>query len=149
MFAECGRPYSLNEPKLKFRFEDFRDHFLLELHVYKYLETSLLKVDVEPNYVRVLVKEKTFQLSLHDEIRTSDVTTQRSLTTGHLLIKMPKLKYDKINEKITGDCNAVDMTIKSNNRGMFIDYFIFLYIKIIASIIVIRTNDNVILIMVI
>lgn len=35
MFAECGRPYSLNQPKLTFTLKDERDRFELDLHVYK------------------------------------------------------------------------------------------------------------------
>lgn len=60
---------------------------------FRYLDTILIDVDAQPNYVRVTIKGKVFQLALDDEIRTSDATTQRSLTTGHLLIKMPKLQY--------------------------------------------------------
>lgn len=40
LFAECGRPYSLNEPKLEFRFEDLRDKFELHLHVHKWVPIS-------------------------------------------------------------------------------------------------------------
>lgn len=35
LFAECGRPYSFNEPKLEFRFDDLPDRFVLDLHVHK------------------------------------------------------------------------------------------------------------------
>lgn len=34
-FADCGRPYSFNEPKLKFHFEDRPKEYRLDLHVYK------------------------------------------------------------------------------------------------------------------
>lgn len=37
LFAECGRPYSLNQAKLDFDFDDQPDRFELNLHVYKYL----------------------------------------------------------------------------------------------------------------
>lgn len=66
----------------------------------RFLDTSLIDVDVQPNYVRVTVKGKVFQLALNDEIRTSNVTTQRSLTTGHLLIKMPKLRFSQMEKAI-------------------------------------------------
>ena len=39
------------------------------------------------------MKEKILQLSLNDEISTDQSTAQRSQTTGHLVITMPKLKY--------------------------------------------------------
>lgn len=35
LFAPCGRPYNMNEPKLKFHFEDLRHEYRLDLHVYK------------------------------------------------------------------------------------------------------------------
>lgn len=55
------------------------------------METSLLDVDVQPNYVRVTVKGKIFQLALSEEVNISDSSSQRSTITGHLLIVMPKL----------------------------------------------------------
>lgn len=68
---------------------------------FRYLETSAIDVDVEPNYVRVTVKGKIFQMALNEEIRISDSTSKRSQTTGHLLITMPKLSYDATKIKIT------------------------------------------------
>lgn len=35
LFADCGRPYNFNEPKLEFRFEDLKHQYLLDLHVHK------------------------------------------------------------------------------------------------------------------
>lgn len=32
-------------------------------------------------------------MALNDEIRTSEASSKRSMTTGHLLIVMPKLKW--------------------------------------------------------
>lgn len=51
-------------------------------------------MDIEPNYVRVTVKGKIFQMALNEEVRISDATSKRSQTTGHLLITMPKLDFD-------------------------------------------------------
>lgn len=63
----------------------------LKLFTYRFLETSLIDVDVQPNYVRATIKEKIFQLSLSEEVNVSESTSKRSQTTGHLLITMPKL----------------------------------------------------------
>lgn len=133
-FASSGRPLSFNEPKLTFEFQDMSNEYVLDLHIYKYvnlveknvflgnellisiqsshvltvcryLDTSLIDVDVQPNYVRATLKGKVFQLALNDEIRTSDAKSQRSLTTGHLLIKMPKLCASNENEKATDISN--------------------------------------------
>lgn len=35
LFADCGRPYCLNGPKLEFAFRDEVDRYELDLHVYK------------------------------------------------------------------------------------------------------------------
>uniref|UniRef100_A0A182K1X2 Dynein axonemal assembly factor 11-like CS domain-containing protein n=1 Tax=Anopheles christyi TaxID=43041 RepID=A0A182K1X2_9DIPT len=96
LFAECGRPYSLNEPRINFEFRDEPDRFELDLHVYKYLDTSLMDVDAQPNYVRVTIKGKVFQLALKQDIQTDRSTCQRSQTTGHLLVVMPKLNPERI-----------------------------------------------------
>uniref|UniRef100_A0A182TH17 Dynein axonemal assembly factor 11-like CS domain-containing protein n=1 Tax=Anopheles melas TaxID=34690 RepID=A0A182TH17_9DIPT len=96
LFAECGRPYSLNEPRVSFEFRDEPDRFELDLHVYKYLDTSLVEVDAQPNYVRVTIKGKVFQLALKHDIQTDRSTCQRSQTTGHMLIVMPKLNPERI-----------------------------------------------------
>lgn len=40
LFAESGRPFSFNEPKLEFRFEDSKDKFELDLHVHKWVKYS-------------------------------------------------------------------------------------------------------------
>lgn len=58
----------------------------------RFLDTSLIDVDVQPNYVRVSIKGKIFQMALNDEVCTDESTSKRSQTTGRLLIVMPKLK---------------------------------------------------------
>lgn len=63
----------------------------------RYLETSLIDVDVQPNYVRVTIKQKIFQMALNEEVRTSGATSKRSQISGHLLITMPKLSFDGTN----------------------------------------------------
>lgn len=35
LFAENGQPYSFNEPKVHFRFEDFMDSYILDIHIFK------------------------------------------------------------------------------------------------------------------
>ncbi|XP_055919130.1 protein tilB [Eupeodes corollae] len=94
LFAPCGRPYNINQPKLDFTFKEERQEFILELKVYKFLETNHLEVDLQPKYIRVRIKGKVFQLALPEEITTSAAIVQRSQITGELLIKAPKLNVD-------------------------------------------------------
>ncbi|XP_012578404.1 PREDICTED: protein tilB homolog isoform X2 [Condylura cristata] len=71
LITEDGTPLNVNEPK--------------------YLDTSLIEVDVQPTYVRVMVKGKPFQLVLPAEVKPDSSSAKRSQTTGHLLVCMPKV----------------------------------------------------------
>lgn len=91
LFAPDGRPFNINQAKLDFKFNDLEpDVYILDLAVYKHLDTSLLDIDVQPNYVRVNVKGKIFQLHLPQEVDTTNSKAERSQITGHLLVTMPK-----------------------------------------------------------
>ncbi|XP_018797461.1 PREDICTED: protein tilB [Bactrocera latifrons] len=96
LFAPCGRPYNLNQPKLPFNLKDECNEYILELGVYKYLDTSQIQVDVESNYVRVTVKGKIFQMSFSEEINITEASVKRSQITGYLLVTMPKLHAREI-----------------------------------------------------
>ncbi|XP_026559488.1 protein tilB homolog [Pseudonaja textilis] len=89
-----GRVLNVNEAKLPFSLEDDEENnrFILDLGVYRHLDISFLNVDVQPTYVRVMVKEKAFQLVLPEEVKPDSSIAKRSQTTGHLVINMPKAK---------------------------------------------------------
>ncbi|CAG4998468.1 unnamed protein product [Parnassius apollo] len=94
LFAADGRPFNINQPKIEFSFSDFEpDKFILDLAVYKHLDSSILDVDVQPNYVRVTIKGKIFQLHLPEEVNTTNSSAKRSQTTGNVVITMPKANY--------------------------------------------------------
>ncbi|XP_072007270.1 dynein axonemal assembly factor 11 isoform X2 [Engystomops pustulosus] len=92
LISRDGRPLNVNEPKLDFTLTDDeeRNQLILDLGIYRHLDTSLVDVDVQPNYVRVTVKSKPFQLVLSEEVKPDSSTAKRSQTTGHLVITMPK-----------------------------------------------------------
>lgn len=71
------------------------DGKVLNVNEAKYMDTSLIEVDVQPTYVRVMVKGKPFQLALSTEVQPDRSSAKRSQTTGHLLICMPKKKADR------------------------------------------------------
>ncbi|KAH8357992.1 hypothetical protein KR084_010888 [Drosophila pseudotakahashii] len=96
LFAPCGRPYNLNQGKLPFSFQDEADHYLLQLEVYRYLDTSLIDVDVQTMYTRVTVKKRIFQIAYNEEVRPDESTVQRSQITGHLMVKLKKLKVNEL-----------------------------------------------------
>lgn len=104
----------------------------------RYLETSLIDVDVEPKYVRATIKGKIFQMALNEEVRTSDTTSVRSQMTGHLLITMPKLSFDE--STTTNDKNTIksgkETEMHSKNKTKIVHK-----IMLITSVIRIR-NDH-------
>lgn len=91
-------------------YEHFENKLKLTHFIFtRFLDTSLIDVDLQPKYVRVTVKQKIFQIALNDEIKISESTTQRSQMTGNLLIIMPKLtaqgevRITKHDVKLTGE----------------------------------------------
>ncbi|XP_029109289.1 dynein axonemal assembly factor 11 [Scleropages formosus] len=92
LVSKEGRILNVNEPKLDFSLtENDEDNLIvLELAVYRHMDTSLLDVDVQPTYVRVTVKGKVFQLVLPTEVLPDSSVAKRSQTTGRLQLTMPK-----------------------------------------------------------
>ncbi|XP_019409256.1 PREDICTED: protein tilB homolog [Crocodylus porosus] len=80
-------------PRLHFSLKDDEENnqFILDLAVYRHMDTSLIDVDVQPTYIRVMVKGKPFQLVLPVEVKPDSSSAKRSQTTGHLVINMPKV----------------------------------------------------------
>lgn len=118
LMTDDGKMLNVNEPKIDFFLNDNEEEnqYELDLTIYKYLDTSMLDVDVQTDYVRVTIKGKIFQLALTDEVLPDSSSAKRSQITGHLLITMPKANpilrpkhvensktKDKSNSKESGD----------------------------------------------
>ncbi|XP_014481083.1 PREDICTED: protein tilB [Dinoponera quadriceps] len=93
LFAPDGRPYNMNQPKVPFKLNDEDDpnFVILEVAVYRHLDTSYIDVDVNPTYVRVTIKGKILQLTIPCEISVEKSKVQRNTTTGSLVITMARL----------------------------------------------------------
>ncbi|XP_064363957.1 dynein axonemal assembly factor 11 [Dromaius novaehollandiae] len=119
-----GKALNVNEPKLHFSLEDDEENnqFILDLAVYRHLDTSLLDVDVQPSYIRVLVKGKPFQLVLPEEVKPDSSSAKRSQTTGHLVVSMPKaeeiiLAKQKVSTSIkTSDSNILQKSTRRSGQ---------------------------------
>ncbi|GAA6229466.1 protein tilB homolog [Lates japonicus] len=87
-----GRVMNVNEPKLDFSLTEDEENntVVLNLAVYRHMDTSLIDMDVQPTYIRVSVKGKIFQMVLPAEVKPDSSTAQRSQTTGHLVLTMPR-----------------------------------------------------------
>ncbi|CAF3727515.1 unnamed protein product [Rotaria sordida] len=92
--GDDGRPLNCNEPKVDFKMYESDDdrYIILDIAVFRHMDTSLIDVDVQPTYVRATIKGKILQLVLSEEVNTTLSAAERSKTTGHLVIKMPKIK---------------------------------------------------------
>ncbi|XP_039284213.1 protein tilB homolog isoform X2 [Nilaparvata lugens] len=95
LFNKDGIPLNVNEAKIDFRFRDDDFNFyVLELHTYKHLDISFIDIDVQPFYIKVLIKGKVFQLTFDEEIKIAEASAKRSQTSGHLVITMPKMNRE-------------------------------------------------------
>ena len=94
---ERGDIKQCNEGRWQFRFDEESrpGSVLLSVPVAKFLSSTLIDVDVHPTYVSVVIKGKVLRLVLPAEVRAEDSTAQRSSTTGHLLLIMPKVNQDE------------------------------------------------------
>ena len=87
------RVWNKNEGKWGFTIDESPDgrNLVLDVAVGKFLDTSLLDCDVQPKFVRVLVKGRLLQLTLEEEVAPDRSTAERNVHTGHLVVTMPKL----------------------------------------------------------
>ncbi|CAF1147860.1 unnamed protein product [Adineta ricciae] len=91
--GDDGRPLNCNEPKVDFKLYESDDdrNIILDVAVFRHMDTSLVDIDVQPTYIRVSIKGKILQLVLSEEVNTTRSIAERSKTTGHLVITMPKI----------------------------------------------------------
>jgi len=88
-----GNIKQCNEGRWKFSFDEESrpGYVLLTVPIQKFLSSTLVDVDVHPTYVSIVIKGRVLRLVLPAEVRSEDSTAQRSTTTGHLLLTMPKI----------------------------------------------------------
>lgn len=87
-----GLPLQKNEGGWEFSLDesDDRSSIVLVVPVGKYLDTSLLEVDVQPLIVRVLIKGRLLLLRLPEEVSSDSSIAERSKASGDLVVTMPK-----------------------------------------------------------
>jgi len=87
-----GQPRQCNEGKYEYKLTEWDDpeFSFFEVKIPRFMDTSLVDVNLQPKLVSVRIKGKLTQLRLADEILVEKSTIQRSTVTGILLIKMPK-----------------------------------------------------------
>ena len=96
---ECGTHIrQCNEGRYAFRMEeeDGKGNVILEVDIPKFIDTSLVDVDVQPTYASIVVKNKTTRLLFPYEVQPDDGFAQRSQVSGTLKLVMPKTNSAKI-----------------------------------------------------
>nr|CAD7400350.1 unnamed protein product [Timema poppensis] len=101
-FTSDGRPLNLNEAKVPFTLteDETTNSIVLDVSVFRYLDTALIDVDIHPNYAKVTIKGKVLQLVFDKEIKCGSTVVQRSQTTGHLVLTMPKKSRSFIEDQL-------------------------------------------------
>ncbi|KAL7386485.1 hypothetical protein ABVT39_009259 [Epinephelus coioides] len=115
-----GRVMNVNEPKLGFSLTEDEENntIVLNLEVYRHMDTSLIDVDVQPTYARVTVKGKIFQMVLPAEVKPDSSTAQRSQTTGHLVLTMPRAEGEiKVTKTVPRRPRASQSRCSSSPEG--------------------------------
>ncbi|TPX65295.1 hypothetical protein SpCBS45565_g05253 [Spizellomyces sp. 'palustris'] len=95
LFAADGRVLQKNQGKWLFHFAITSDTITLHVELSKFVDTSLIDVDVQPTWLRVSVKGKILQLVLDEEVQTENVLCERSRVTGWLAVTMVKAHVEK------------------------------------------------------
>jgi protein TilB len=62
----------------------------------KFLDSSLIDVDIHPTYVSVVIKGKLLRLTIPSEVKVAESKCQRSKLTGSLKVIMPKVNSKEI-----------------------------------------------------
>ena len=81
-----GEVRQANQGKYEWRFDETVDKtsIIFEIKIPKYMDTSAIKVDLQPNYLRLDIKGRVTQLSIPEDILVEKSKIQRSMTTGCL-----------------------------------------------------------------
>lgn len=83
----------VNEGKLDFHFDEFEKpgFVILSVGVPKFLDLSMIDVDVNPLFVSIVCKNKTLRLNWPEEVIPDAGKAERSKMTGMLCITVPKM----------------------------------------------------------
>ncbi|TNV78519.1 hypothetical protein FGO68_gene2184 [Halteria grandinella] len=93
-----GEIRQCNEGKYEWLFGESEDKTSVTLDVFlpKFMDTSLVTVDLNPLYVRMDIKGKITQLRFDEEIIVEKSKIQRSTTTGVLKLTMPRSNLSEL-----------------------------------------------------
>ncbi|CAG9315170.1 LRRC6 [Blepharisma stoltei] len=100
VYNQNGEIRQCNQGNYDYEFYEKHDggvqYIVLDIKVPRYLETSQIGLDLNPNYVRLDIKGKITQLRFPCEIKVEESRALRSQTSGSLQLVMPKTKNDAV-----------------------------------------------------
>lgn len=83
----------VNQGQWQVRYDDVDEVFIrIEIGIGKYLDSSAIQADVQPRWVRLMIKNKLFQLQLPEEVAPDSCTARRLPGSGALLLTLPKVQ---------------------------------------------------------
>ena len=87
-----------NEGRYDFKMleDDGNGNVVVEVEIPRFIDTSLVDVDVQPNHVSIVIKNKTLRLRFEEEVRPDAGKAERSKVTGCLKLTMPKVDTSKV-----------------------------------------------------
>lgn len=103
VLCASGEVRQCNEGGYKFRLDEYASEgkVVFELETPRFMDVSLIEVDVQPLYVRCVVKGKVTQVRFESEVVVSGSVLTRSKTTGWLHLEAPLLEW-----KDRGECEG-------------------------------------------
>ena len=84
-----GRILQKNEAKFPYKLWEDKTNVYLRVEPGKFISSTSIKIDIQPEYARVEVKGKVLQMLLPSEISPSTSKVQRGQSKGELLLTMP------------------------------------------------------------
>lgn len=76
--------------------EDQKGNIVAVLKLPKFMDTSLIDVDMHPRWFQCLMKGKSFLMHVDLPINPDKSKVQRILSNGHLVLTMPIVDYDQV-----------------------------------------------------
>lgn len=97
-FLKSGEMRQCNEGKYEFKLFEYKEGQFTTFHLKlpKYMDTSLIKTEIYPNFISVRIREKLTQVKLWEEVFVEPIKLQRSSNTGELFVKLKKCKENII-----------------------------------------------------
>ncbi|KAJ3124013.1 Protein tilB [Nowakowskiella sp. JEL0407] len=88
VLSSTGRVLQKNQGNWDFSLKTLDTCIVLRVGISKYIDTSLIDVDVHQTYIRVTVKGKVLQLVLEKDVNVNETICERSKANGELCVTM-------------------------------------------------------------